>query len=67
MKKNANESKYVILFGCHLIFLAHQIFLSRTTEPILTKLGTGHPWMKEIIIFIKLVMFFLLLLIIVMM
>ena len=25
-----------------------KIFFSRTTEPILTKLGTKHPWMKGI-------------------
>jgi hypothetical protein len=28
-----------------------KIFLSRTTEPILTRLGTNHPWVKGIQVF----------------
>jgi hypothetical protein len=42
LQRGDNHKKVKIGWG-HL-----KIFFSRSTEPILTKLGKNHPWIKEI-------------------
>jgi hypothetical protein len=41
--QRGDNHKNVKMGWCHL-----KIFLSRTTEPILIRLGTNHPWGKGI-------------------
>jgi hypothetical protein len=35
------------------VYIEKKIFFSRTSRPISIKLGTNHPWVKDIVIFSK--------------